>query len=152
MEKDKNFQRAMKYILSVEGGYSNNKYDKGGSTNFGITQRTYDFYRKSKNLNLQSVKNISKQEVETIYYEQYWKASGANKINDFSLALLLFDSSVNHGVTTAKRLYIKSNGNFVTFLNLRKEVYMKIVQKNPSQKIFLRGWLNRINTLQNFLK
>ena len=53
-----NFEKAMKFVFSIEGGYSDKKNDRGGKTNYGVTQTTYDEYRKSKNLELESVKNI----------------------------------------------------------------------------------------------
>lgn len=33
-------------------------------------------------------------------------------------------------------------------LNLRKAKYLETVKNNPSQDIFLQGWLNRINNLE----
>jgi lysozyme family protein len=32
-------------VLKSEGGYSNNKHDRGKETNFGITQGTYEAYQ-----------------------------------------------------------------------------------------------------------
>ena len=40
MEKSQKFLKAMKVIFANEGGYVNNKYDKGGRTNLGITAAT----------------------------------------------------------------------------------------------------------------
>jgi len=49
MSKDfENFEKALKYLFPVEGGYSNNKHDRGGKTNMGITQNTYNYYLKNK--------------------------------------------------------------------------------------------------------
>ena len=36
------FETALLFVLKWEGGYVNNKYDKGGATNYGITQNTYN--------------------------------------------------------------------------------------------------------------
>ncbi len=151
MDDKERFDTAMKYLLKAEGGYSNNKYDKGGATNFGITQKTYDLYRKKRGLVIQPVINITKQEAYEIYYSEYWVLSGADKIENFSLALVLFDSAVNHGLGNAKKLFEKSKGDVNTFLNLRREKYKAIVKNNPSQKIFLKGWMNRIDNLNKFI-
>ena len=35
------FQRCLAHILEMEGGFSNDKYDPGGPTNFGITLKVY---------------------------------------------------------------------------------------------------------------
>ena len=149
MENDINFQKAIKHLFILEGGYSNNKYDKGGETNYGITQKTYSSYLKKQNLQNKTVKTITKEEATKIYYEEYWLLAGVNKINDFKLAYLLFDSSVNHGVGAAKKMYKNSQANFDKFINLRREKYLSIVKNNPSQKIFLKGWLNRLTYIHN---
>lgn len=149
MENNINFQKAIKLLFELEGGYSNNKYDKGGETNYGITQKTYNAYLKKQNFQNKTVKDITKKEATKIYYEEYWLLSGAYKINDFKLAYLLFDSSVNHGVRTAKKLYQNSQANFDKFINLRREKYLLIVKNNPSQKIFLKGWLNRLSYIES---
>ncbi len=151
MNDKERFKLAMQYLFKAEGAYSNHKCDKGGATNYGITQKTYDYYRKKKELCLQPVINITKQEAENIYYEDFWLLSGANKENDFAMALVLFDSCVNHGLSIGKKLYKQSNGDVNKFLELRRTKYKAIVQNNPSQKVFLKGWLNRINNLEKFI-
>ena len=35
MSDKERFQKIIKYVLEVEGGYSNEKYDSGGKTTFG---------------------------------------------------------------------------------------------------------------------
>lgn len=144
MEEDINFQKAINHLFKLEGGYSDNKYDKGGETNYGITQKTYSTYLKKQNFQNKTVKNITKEEAISIYYQEYWLLSGANKIIDFKLAYLLFDACVNHGLGCGKSLYKNSNGDFQKFIDLRREKYFAIVKNNPKQKIFLNGWLNRL--------
>ncbi len=152
MEDKDRFCLIMSYLFKAEGGYSNHKYDKGGVTNYGITQKTYDAFRKKKNLTSQSVVKITKDEAYNLYYEDFWCASGADKIENTALACVLFDACVNHGVALGKSLYLKSDGNINTFLNLRREKYKNIVKNNPTQKVFLKGWLNRIDNLEKFIK
>ena len=145
-----NFQKALEFLFPSEGGYSNHKNDKGGATNMGITQNTYNAYRKQKNIPIKDVKNITKNEAIKIYYENYWLPSGADKINDSSMSIALFDTAVLHGPTTAKKYYNQSNGNLEKFLNIRKRSYDKIVEKDPSQKIFYKGWNNRVENLRKY--
>ncbi len=150
MERN-NFALAMEYIYSVEGGFSNHKNDKGGKTNYGITQKTYDSYRKKNGKNIQSVINITKEEVQKIYYTEYWCLSGASFLENSAVALILFDSAVNHGVTAAKQMYQKAGNDTAAFLNLRREKYKNIAEKNPAQKVFYKGWMNRISRLEKFI-
>lgn len=37
---EKNFMKAMDLVFGSEGGFSDNKRDRGGRTNFGVTQAT----------------------------------------------------------------------------------------------------------------
>ena len=151
MEKDLNFQKAIKHLFRLEGGYSNNKNDKGGETNYGITQKTYNLYIKKQNFQNKTVKQITKEEAISIYYQEYWLLSGASKIFDFKLAYLLFDSCVNHGVSIGKKLYKNANADFEKFIDLRRERYYAIVKNNPTQKIFLKGWLNRLTYIERLV-
>jgi lysozyme family protein len=55
------FERALQRVLAHEGGFSNHPKDPGGATMKGVTQATYDAWRKSEGLPPQSVKLISSQ-------------------------------------------------------------------------------------------
>ena len=147
----KNFRKALDFILSAEGGYVNNPNDLGGETNFGITNSVYSAYRKQKALPIQSVKFISSDEIEEIYYKKYYIASGADKISDNKLALVHFDTAVNMGISRANSFLTLSHGDLSEYLRLRKDKYI-LFAKVPSQKIFLKGWLNRICRLENYIK
>ena len=74
-EKDLDYEypNMLKFILACEGGYVNRKTDRGGPTNKGITQVTYNSYRRSKDLPTKDVRDIAHQEVEDIYYNNYYK-------------------------------------------------------------------------------
>ena len=65
----------LKFILAREGGYVNSKNDRGGPTNKGVTQVTYNSYRRSKNLPTKDVRDITQQEVEDIYYNKGFQIS-----------------------------------------------------------------------------
>jgi len=148
---DKNFEKGLKFVLSKEGGYSNHPHDTGGETNKGITHRTYDTYRKSQGLPTRSVKDITDKEVKDIYYKNYYKASGANKIKDPKLATVVLDTAVHMGVKTARTMLNRSNGHVDKYLALRQERYKEIVQTRPSQKVFLKGWQNRVHDLDKYV-
>ena len=133
----KKFKQCLDFVLTCEGGYSKHPNDLGGETNFGITSRTYLDYRKSKGLSPRSVKEISMDEIEDIYYKKYYLASGADKIGDFRLALLHFDTAVNMGVIRAKNFLTLSHSKYDEYLKLRKEKYIEFA-KVPTQKCFLK--------------
>ena len=147
-----NFEKALEFLFPSEGGYVNNKKDRGGPTNMGITQTTLNSYRKRKGLAYKDVKNITRDEAKAIYYDDYWKVSGADKISDPNMAVAMFDTAVLHGPGTAKIFYNQSNGDLNKFLEIRQKSYDKIVANDPEQKIFYNGWNNRVNNLRNSIK
>lgn len=125
-----NFEIALQFLFPSEGGYVNDKDDKSGPTNMGITQLTYNNYRKRKGLPLNDVKNITKIEAVNLYYEEYWKLSGADNISDPNMAVALFDTAVLHGPYRAKQYYEQSNKDLNKFLDIRQKSYEIRVQMN----------------------
>jgi lysozyme family protein len=166
-------QEALVFTLKWEGGYTNHPLDPGGATNYGIIQSRYDQYRKSKGLAVQSVKFISKAEYEEIYDVYYWDPVRAQFLSG-PLGLALFDTAVNLGVggcisrlqaslkvpitgkwTQAISDVIHSADQTDVAINICKlriaKRYARVKQK-PSQKVFLKGWLNRDNDLLKKVK
>ena len=150
-QNDKNFFDALECVFAAEGGYSNNKNDKGGPTNMGITQKTYDDYCKRHHLKTKDVKKLSQDDIIQVYYNDYWVKSGLNKENDPIKSLILFDTAVLHGVGRTKEFLKKSNGDIQKILDLRREHYKKRSEIDPTQKQFEKGWNNRVNRLQKML-
>lgn len=146
------FESALQFLFPSEGGYSNHKADKGGATNMGVTQSTYNAYLLRKKLPQKDVKLITKEEAVQIYYENYWLVSGADKTQDSKMAIVLFDTAVLHGPGKAKTFYQQSGGDLTTFLKLREQSYDKIVANDPSQKVFHQGWKNRVNNLRKYVE
>lgn len=140
------FKRIMKHVYDSEGGFVDNPYDRGGRTNKGITQKTFDNYNKENKLPYKDVKNITQDESDKIYKEKYWIASGANKINDKYLAYLHFDTAINHGVGVADRILKESGGDFDKYCNARRDIYTRL-SKKPNQQRFYKGWMNRIDKI-----
>lgn len=90
------FKAALARVLVHEGGYVNHPRDPGGATNQGITQRTYDAYRRSKGARLRSVKLMVAAERDAIYRRQYWDAIKGDKL-PVGVDYVVFDGAVNSG-------------------------------------------------------
>lgn len=142
------FLKALSFTLKWEGGYSNHPYDRGGPTNKGITQLTYDNYCKSKGIPNKPVKLISDKEVEDIYYKNYFKAADCDKYDD-KIAIALFDFAVHSGVVRANDYLRKSNYKISDYISLREDFLRRIAK--GKQSVFLKGWLNRIESLKRHL-
>lgn len=144
------FDKALSFVLRWEGGYVNNPNDKGGATNKGITQSTYNAWLQSKKQNLKDVRHITDEEVRQIYYNNYWLKAGCDKMSE-KFAILCFDTAVNMGVGRVKPFleYAKYT-NPDKFIIARIRKYSEFA-KVGNQKVFLQGWLNRVLDLEKFL-
>ncbi len=173
------FNKALSVVLQFEGGYTRNTNDlgnvSGSGTNKGVIQTTYDSYKLSKQMPKADVKNITDTEVAEIYRDRYWYANGCNLL-PAKLALLVFDTAVNMGSAkvvsyfqellgskaTAMNAQMINDINYylskhseddliLAFITRRKQSYRAYAAKG-NQRVFLQGWLNRVEHLKGVLK
>ncbi len=90
------------WILAYEGGFVNHPKDPGGATNQGITQRTYDAYRRRIGHATQSVRLIDNVERDTIYRVQYWDAIRGDDL-PIGVDAAVYDFAVNSGPSRAAK-------------------------------------------------
>ena len=173
---DKVFNEALTLVLQYEGGYSDNPADHGGATNKGIIQREYDAYRTDEGKEPRSVLLIGNDEVKDIYYNKYW-AFGKCPLLPPDLAIVHFDTCVNCGPHQAAKFLqraisvnddgiigpgtisalntLLANNKDINIIHLyleqRANFYYKLVENDPSQKLFLKGWQNRIEKLTAYI-
>lgn len=83
-------------VLCREGGYVNHPADRGGPTNFGITQAALARYRRHP-VTADDVLTLTEAEARNIYRNDYFSAPQLHRIEDPYVACLAFDCSVNHG-------------------------------------------------------
>jgi len=149
------FDRALAFVLGVEGGYNKaDPVDRGGPTNFGIRQVTYDFYRATMRLPTQPVTEITREEAAAIYRTNYWEPLGCDD-RPAPLDLIVFDTAVNHGPGRARDFlrdceWADQPPGIIGFalLCLRRNFYRRLAENDTSQAKFLRGWLNRLDALR----
>lgn len=170
-DKPNDFDIFFEYILKVEGGYSDNPNDKGGATNYGITNAVAKSYG-------YDVSSLTKEQAKEIYYKAYYKKNRLDEIVSNKIALSIFDWLVNSGIWAIKKAQLTlcnlgykvdidgiigrdtlnslNSVNVNEFLNeyhrIQKLFYEAIVKNNQSQKVFLNGWLNRIKFKIKFIK
>jgi len=158
------FEKALQVVIDIEGGYNDDPDDKGGETNFGISKRQYPYI---------NIKDLTEDKARAIYKRDYWNKLHLDKVKNYEVALELFDTGINTGVTKAVFILqealnylghtLKIDGIIgpITLSAVNKYKYPKdlvktldgvqfmhylnIVKKNPSQKKFARGWLKRIS-------
>lgn len=166
-----NYVDAINKVLAHEGGFVNDPLDRGGATNYGIIQAVYEKFI-GKKVTTDEMKNMPKGNAIAIYKKEYWDKVGGDKIKYYSVAYALFDQAVNRGVSTVNKqvqkvLNLPQDGimgsktiealnkvpekDFLNqFLLMSKQSYESIVDRNPSQEKFLKGWLNRLSSIQEY--
>lgn len=140
-----NFERALKFTLSWEGGRANVVGDLGGRTNRGITQRTYDEWNYSRGVPRGDVYDITDAEVSNIYRSRYWEDRGCAALA-WPLSLIHFDSCVQFRPQTTDK-FLASTRDPKAYIDLRR-AYHKFRSTFPGQSKFLTGWLNRCDALE----
>lgn len=169
-----NFEFALSQTLHFEGGYSNDPDDRGGETNYGITHFDVDrAYRKGV-ISHNNTANLTVDEAKSIYRDFYWDVSKLDLIQNKHIAAEMFDTSVNMGPTQMGKIvqraleYLGENlavdgvvgpitrslinkwcnydpkSLFIVMNCEQYAIYKIIIENNPSQLKFARGWLKRI--------
>ncbi len=162
------FEGALAHVLEMEGGYTEDPYDPGGPTNFGITLAVFASF---KGVHLEAgnlaelkadLKRIDPETVREIYRGRYWEPAGCGALEP-ALALMHFDAAVNQGVGTAIRFLQEAVGAeadgeigpetrsailrtsvdaaLVRYADIRRQRYRAL----STFWRFGRGWLNRVD-------
>ncbi len=140
------FDKIMEFVYQWEvgsapnGGYTNHPQDTGGETKWGISKRA--------NPDL-DIKNLTKEQATERYKLKYWKQTWDSL--PFELAACCMDTSVNMGPVRAQKFLEMCNGSYVQYLQLRIARYKEIIKNNPSQKVWEKGWMNRVTDLRRFI-
>lgn len=96
------YERSIANVLISEGGYSNDRADPGGPTQFGIT--IYDVRKYVKaDATAADVRRLTKATAIRIYRDKYWAAVRADEM-PAGLDYSLFDYAVNSGTSRAGKV------------------------------------------------
>lgn len=145
-------------------GYTNIPGDRGGETKFGVA--------KNANPDL-NVTGLTWAQAKDKYFERYWVPGGCHLLPP-RLGILHFDSCVNHGVNRAGKflqevLGVPQDGQVGAgtaaaaskmnefdscrlLCDRREKFYRAIVANDPSQAKFIKGWMNRISDIRDFVR
>ena len=159
MDASKNpWQTAIDFVLSYEGGLVENPLDPGGLTNWGISSRSYPSL---------DIRNLTRDDAASIYKKDYWDAVHGDELPG-PLAVAVFDSAVNQGAGTAKRmlqiaLNVDADGIIgprtikaahdggldavVRFLAERAVRYHETMRDVPGLNVFAHNWYFRLFSL-----
>lgn len=167
------FEQALDYTFANEGGFSNDKFDHGGATKFGITISELSRWRK-RPVSVAEVAAMGVQEAMAIYKAWYWDSMDLDQVVHTGEQMSMFDIGVvmgigippffaqricnNHGAHLTEDKHIGPltiaeinkmvEAVFVRdFSTMSENRFRGIVNANHSQAKFLKGWLNRAHRL-----
>lgn len=153
-------------ILQREGGgtFTNDPADRGAATKFGITARTLGTYRgMQRSATIAEVKALTEDEARAIYRTQYLRPFEAIPFDHLVAQLVDFGANAGPmeaikalqrclgvevdgilGERTKTALYAQPQ-RFTNnaLVGLRCQYYAELAEKDPSQRKWLRGWINR---------
>lgn len=153
-------------ILRREGGYVDHPNDRGGPTNFGITQATLAAWRRQPVTPWQ-VKTMTEAEAREIYRTNYIDKPGFDAIPDAGVKGFLVDYGVNSGPGAAVKalqtvLGVQADGSigpitraaiaavtnwpavYNALIAQRALFLLGLVGRDHSQAVFALGWRNRV--------
>lgn len=165
-------------VLRREGGFVNHPADRGGPTNYGITQKTLSLYM-GRAAMIADVEDLSPDLAAEIYRQNYFFKPAINTLPE-AIQPFIFDSAVNHGPRRAIKFvqYVVNDAGYsprldddgamgpntrrgaewaqdtmgdvfqLALFEERKNFYRIIVANNPSQEVFFKGWINRVKEFE----
>ncbi len=163
------FEPSLQLVLSHEGAFVDNPNDRGGPTQNGISLR---FYKKRIKMDatVEDLKALTINDIAGIYRQFFWERSAFEDIVSQKICDKVFDLAVNTGqgisilqkalnsflnihliVDNVLGYYTLNAVNSIDvekfypcLIDQARLYYRSIIEKNPSQLIFYKGWLNRL--------
>ena len=168
------FNSVIGHSFDFEGGYSNNRHDRGGETNYGITNIFMEQYKKAlPGGKAKPIKDITKEDAYNMY-NAMWNQHNLGYIKDKGIATLLNDYMINSNewkVAARVQEILNKKGHKIkvdrivgpktleAINNTDKEWlieeilidrynnYREQVKYRPTQETFYKGWINRLNKI-----
>ena len=163
-ERMADFKEYAKKLIENEGGYVNHPDDLGGPTQCGVTLNTFKQYC-GQGSTIKDLREMSYGTWCEIMKDLYWDKCLADEIENQAVAEITVDWCVNSGtqglrkvqeiagtkpdgIAGPKTLAAINGANqkelFDRIMSARNQFYVNIVKKNPTQRVFMNGWMNRL--------
>lgn len=163
-------------VIAREGGFVHHPADRGGPTKYGITQATLSAWF-GRPATVDEVRQLDEETAREIYVARYLVGPRIDTLPPEIVPQML-DMSVNHGPRRAVRMLQEvlnlagwrvdvdgvigpqtrnaafeaqdEMGPLLTnaIADQRANFYRRLVAADPSQRVFLRGWLSRAETFK----
>ena len=165
-----NFDKSINLMLGLEGGKTDEGTDRGGRTNYGITQFTYNAWNKKHKLPKKDVFTITPDIAKQIYKEEYWSIIKGDQlprnVANAILSMALTDgpqdsirfiqkmlgvqpvSGVMGPITMAK-IWEKSKNGDADFARAILNKQIDRYQKDEQASTYGKGWTNRVEKVKD---
>lgn len=170
------FEKSQAIVGINEGGYQNLADDSGNwykgiliGTNWGIAAPTLAQFL-GRAPTVADMKKLSRKTAESILKRNYWDKNHFGNLRNQSVATMLYDGAVNHGVGgmrsmaenalrrlkhpiinnkvfTAQGVDLMNKLNQENLFYTLKEVRSERYKASPKKK-YLKGWLNRLERIK----
>lgn len=121
-----NFDQAFERLIGHEGGFVDHPSDPGGSTKYGISQRSHPG---------EDIAGMTLQRAKAIYLREYWGPACCDAVPD-GVRFDLFDTAVNSGVKTAAKMLQRAVGE--TQDGIIGPLTLQAVQSMPAPRLVAR--------------
>lgn len=158
------FDTSQKFVMTAEGGFTNNPHDPGGPTMLGVTKHAWEVWM-GHTVTIADMKALTAPIVAPFYKATYWRPINADKLPP-ALALLVYQFAVNGSVKRAAQFLqeivgAEQDGDIgsLTCVSVRNAVTAKgitVVLSEYADRLreyyhtlsdfptFGTGWLNRV--------
>lgn len=160
-----NWQKYQPILKVIEGGKVDDPEDPGGRTNMGVTQRTYNQWRKGQKLPVRDVYQLEMGEWAAIMKSGFWDTVRGDEV-PAGIDTTLADASVNSGPSRAikflqQALGVAADGVFGqgTMNALQADddndaliakinaIRLRFMRQLKTWKRFGGGWTSRVNQM-----
>lgn len=113
------FDSAVNFVLSAEGGFSDDSQDAGGQTKFGISKHGYPDV---------DIPNLTREQAVDIYKRDFWDRLQCGEL-PHGLDIVFFDCAINQGPVPAVRML--QNALKVTADGIMGAITIRAAQNAP---------------------
>lgn len=161
-------------VLQLEGGYVNHPLDKGGPTKYGVILSVWREHGHDKDgdgdIDAEDIKQLTEEDAKFIAKKVFWDYFRADFILNQSVAEFIVDWGYNSGRTTVAKIVqrllklvqdgvvgiqtltainVAAQEQFFNILKAERRAFLdNIIARRPDQKVFYKGWMNRVNSFQ----
>lgn len=177
MNDESTIDEAVEIILENEGNFSNRKEDKGGATRWGVTIGTYSKWI-GRQATVDEIRTMPKETAIEIYKKNYLYGPGIHTlpssimtqvfdisinsgpkasikmlqriINLAGFGIISVDGVIGPGTRGAVERAAGEMGPYLNnaLVEERLKFYNRIVERDESQRVFLKGWTHRANSFK----